>query len=146
MSIPPTEKRKGISRALTLACLALGYILADRVAFEVFEESDREEFSEGLIHGLAIHTLAYLNAELNEQNLNDFQEMCRDHIQSLAPYAKTIFPEKDSTPAGTLIWEFSKHVGEINGYPDDIGIVMPISIHASTLVSSIDKIILTKDH
>ena len=107
---------------------ALFYIVIDREAYNILSEPDRVIFADSIIDQIANSHSDMWNKpkEVKPTMLNWFSKQ----LNELGQYGKTLLPEKDKSPAGTLYWEYIKLLG-------NHGVDLESSIEIYKLISDI---------
>jgi hypothetical protein len=86
-------------------CVALYYILADRLAYDCLSDQDRAQLFDLVLWEIYRDIAAGTGASADA-----IAQILNGVIDELAPFSQKLFPEIDETPKGTLFWEYSKSV------------------------------------
>ena len=90
---------------LLLWTVAFFYYLIDRWAHEELNEN-REIFMQNFDKSIVKEIKSQF--DLKDEDVSLIADNLQEKTNYFAPFAKTIFPEKDVSPKGTLLWELDK--------------------------------------
>ncbi len=88
---------------MLMYCIALHYILVDRMAFSSMSDNQRDVFSD-YVH-LGIQSDIVQGTGLKKDLVAN---LINAGVQELSPHSRKLFAEKDEGMGGTLFWEFGK--------------------------------------